>query len=102
MAADEPRAQHAEDPAAETDPLAGFEASMEELERLVERMEQGQQSLEAALQDFERGIHLTRRCQQALTQAQQKVDVLMEQREDAGTEPFEGTGENGSSDGTDS
>jgi exodeoxyribonuclease VII small subunit len=53
-----------------------FEAALAELEGLVERMEQGEISLEESLKDFERGIALTRQCQQALKQAEQKVQRL--------------------------
>lgn len=56
-----------------------FEAALEELETLVERMEAGDLSLDASLAAFERGIHLTRRCQQALSEAEQRVQVLLEQ-----------------------
>ncbi|MCG5513768.1 exodeoxyribonuclease VII small subunit [Ectothiorhodospira shaposhnikovii] len=62
-------------PAAEP---ATFEQDLEALEALVTRMEQGELSLEASLKEFERGIALTRRCQQALTQAEQKVRQLTE------------------------
>lgn len=59
-----------------TKPLA-FEAAMQELEALVARMEQGDRSLEDALKDFERGVELTRRCQVALREAEQKVQQLI-------------------------
>lgn len=55
-----------------------FEAALDELEALVERMEQGESSLEDSLKDFERGIELTRTCQAALTEAEQKVQILLE------------------------
>ena len=54
-----------------------FEKTMQELEKLVERMEQGDLSLEQSLKDFERGVELTRLCQSALRDAEQKVQVLM-------------------------
>ncbi|EHQ51063.1 exodeoxyribonuclease VII small subunit [Ectothiorhodospira sp. PHS-1] len=57
---------------------ATFEQDLEALEALVARMEQGELSLEVSLKEFERGIALTRRCQQALTQAEQKVRQLTE------------------------
>lgn len=64
-----------------------FEAALEELETLVERMEGGELSLDASLAAFERGIHLTRRCQQALTEAEQRVQVLLEKEDGSlGTE----------------
>ncbi|GMR01052.1 MAG: exodeoxyribonuclease VII small subunit [Gammaproteobacteria bacterium] len=55
-----------------------FEASMGELESLVERMEEGDQSLEDSLKDFERGIALTRRCQKSLQETEQKIQQLIE------------------------
>jgi exodeoxyribonuclease VII small subunit len=54
-----------------------FEKSMSELEGVVARLEQGDVPLEEALKSFERGIALTRACQQALTQAEQKVELLV-------------------------
>lgn len=54
-----------------------FETALEELETLVERMEGGETSLEESLADFERGIELTRSCQTALTEAEQKVEILL-------------------------
>ncbi len=65
-----------------------FETSMAELESLVERMEQGETKLEDALQDFERGIALTRACRQSLSDAEQKVQILLEQNEQAAPESF--------------
>lgn len=58
---------------------AGFEKSLAELEKLVERMESGDQKLEDALKDFERGIELTRQCQAALQAAELKVSKLLEE-----------------------
>ena len=54
-----------------------FEASLAQLEDLVEKMETGELSLEDSLKTFEQGIALTRECQQALKQAEQKVNVLL-------------------------
>lgn len=53
-----------------------FEASMAELEAIVERLEKGDLSLEDSLEQFERGVGLTRSCQAALRQAEQRVKVL--------------------------
>ena len=55
-----------------------FEKSLNELESLVEQMEKGEMSLEESLKAFERGIVLARTCQQALKEAEQKVQILME------------------------
>ena len=55
-----------------------FEESLSELEELVERLEQGDQTLENSLKDFERGVELTRNCQTALQDAEQRVEQLIE------------------------
>jgi exodeoxyribonuclease VII small subunit len=66
-----------------------FEATLAELEELVERMEQGEMPLEDSLRDFERGIALTRQCQQALKDAEQKVQQLSAKQADADLQPFD-------------
>ena len=53
-----------------------FEAALAELEAIVQRLEQGDISLEESLRQFERGVVLTRSCQKALRQAEQKIRVL--------------------------
>lgn len=55
-----------------------FEASLQQLEQLVQQMEQGKLSLEESMQAFEKGVALTRECQQALHKAEQKVQLLMQ------------------------
>jgi len=57
--------------------LPDFEKSLRELETIVERMEQGELSLDESLKQFERGVALTRACQSALQQAEQKVEILL-------------------------
>ena len=71
-----------------TDPPS-FEDALSELETLVEQMEGGEMSLEQSLSAFERGIALTKQCQQALQSAEQKVDILTAKTADAPTEPFD-------------
>ena len=61
-----------------------FESSMEELEGLVQRLEQGDSPLEESLEQFERGVQLIRSCRQALESAEQKVEILTRE----GLEPF--------------
>ncbi|MFT7687529.1 MAG: exodeoxyribonuclease VII small subunit [Candidatus Azotimanducaceae bacterium] len=65
-----------------------FEESLAKLEALVEKMESGELSLEDSLSTFEEGIKLTRSCQDALKQAEQKVQILMEKGGEVSTEPF--------------
>lgn len=66
-----------------------FEDSLGALEGLVEAMEQGDLSLEDSLKAFEQGIRLTRECQQALEQAEQKVALLVKAGELPAAEPFD-------------
>ena len=56
-----------------------FEASLEELEALGERMEDGELSLEDSLKTFERGMALAKSCQTALDKAEQRVEQLSEE-----------------------
>jgi exodeoxyribonuclease VII small subunit len=77
--------------AAEPLSMRSFETALKELEVLVERMEKGDRSLEESLQDFERGVTLTRQCQEALKTAEQKVQQLMEQNGKASLVPFDET-----------
>ncbi len=58
--------------------IAVFEKSLEELEILFHDLEQGELSLEQSLTAFERGVKLTRECQQALKTAEQRVEQLVE------------------------
>ena len=67
-----------------------FEASLGQLEQLVEQMEDGELSLEESLKAFEQGVKLTRECQQALKQAEQKVQLLTEQNGEPVATPFTG------------
>jgi exodeoxyribonuclease VII small subunit len=54
-----------------------LEKSLSELEAIVEELESGDLSLEKAMQKFEQGIKLTRGCQTALKDAEQKVEILL-------------------------
>lgn len=54
-----------------------FERSLAELEAIVDKLEQGELSLDESLKHFERGVQLTRVCQTALKQAEQKVQILL-------------------------
>lgn len=70
-----------------------FEQSLSELQALVERLESGELSLEDSLSAFEQGVRLTRDCQAALGQAEQKVQLLLQQGGDVQTAPFTVEGE---------
>ncbi|MHB8535770.1 MAG: exodeoxyribonuclease VII small subunit [Sulfuricaulis sp.] len=65
-----------------------FEAALAELEKIVEKMESGEQSLEESLKSFQRGIELTRTCQQGLKEAEQRVEKLVQKNGEFAIEPL--------------
>ncbi len=68
-----------------------LEKSLSQLEQLVEELENGELPLEKAMQKFEQGIKLTRECQAALKDAEQRVEVLTKSA--GGGEDLEAFGE---------
>ena len=71
-----------------------FEKSIVKLEAIVEKLESGDQTLEASLKLFEEGIQLTRRCQQALEQAENKITILTQNNEEWLAESEDNHGDN--------
>jgi len=65
-----------------------FEQSLAELERLVTHMEQGEPTLEETLENFELGIRLSKICQQAIDEAEQRVRILVDKEGNFEAEPF--------------
>ncbi|PWT90548.1 MAG: exodeoxyribonuclease VII small subunit [Blastocatellia bacterium] len=54
-----------------------FEASLEALERIVQQLEDGDLPLEKSLELFEQGIKLSRECQERLSQAERRIEILL-------------------------
>ncbi len=75
-------------PPSDSKPL-DFEAAMRDLEEIVERLEHGDLPLEDSLKAFERGILLTRACQTALKDAEQKVEILLKKAGGTRVEEFD-------------
>ena len=69
--------------------ISDFEKSLKELEKIVERMEKGEQTLEASLKDFERGNALAESCRASLEDAEQRIERLVEKADGFEHEPFE-------------
>lgn len=65
-----------------------FEQSLKELEELVLQLEKGDIPLEESLKSFEHGIQLTRACQKALKEAEQKVDILLKDHGEESLKPL--------------
>ncbi|HDP36027.1 MAG TPA: exodeoxyribonuclease VII small subunit [Candidatus Hydrogenedentes bacterium] len=69
---------------------SGFEQDLEKLEAIVEALEEGGLPLEKALKQFETGIELTRKCEQALRQAEQKIEMLVRNMDgEMAAQPFD-------------
>lgn len=64
---------------------SNFESSLTALERIVRDMEQGDLPLEKSLELFEQGVRLSRECQERLSEAERRVEVLLR---DAEGRPF--------------
>ena len=79
-------------PPEEASPVADFEASLDQLEQLVEKMEHGEMTLEESLAAYELGVGLYRRCQTALEQAELRVRLLSDPDNPAAAESFPAAG----------
>ncbi|MCO4313237.1 exodeoxyribonuclease VII small subunit [Pectobacterium versatile] len=71
-----------------TEQPVSFESSLNELEKIVTRLESGELPLDDALNEFEHGIQLARQGQQKLQQAEQRVQILLSGDPDASLSPF--------------
>ena len=69
--------------------ISDFEKSLKELETIVERMQKGEQTLEASLKDFERGNVLATACRASLEEAEQRIEKLVDKSGGFEREPFE-------------
>ncbi len=70
-----------------------FEEALEQLESTVDQLETGDLDLETALQVFEQGVALSRRCAAELERAERRIEVLS----DRGEEPFDASADGESS-----
>ncbi len=66
---------------------ANFESSLTALEKIVRELERGDLPLERSLELFEQGVRLSRECQERLSQAERRIEILMR---DAKGEPVIG------------
>ena len=69
--------------------IGRFEASLDELESLVQKMERGDMSLDESLGAYERGIALYRQCQSALEKAELRVKLLSDPLKPESAEDFD-------------
>jgi len=66
-----------------------FEKSLADLEAVVEKLEHGELGLEDSLKLFERGVQLTRICQTALEDAEQRVEILLQKNGETSIVPMD-------------
>ena len=66
-----------------------FETALTDLEGIVEELESGELSLEDSLKSFEKGIELTRKCQEQLSKAELQVKKLIEENGELKTVPLQ-------------
>lgn len=66
-----------------------FEKKLTELEAIVDKMEAGELSLDDSLKSFEKGVKLSRECNEALNKAELKVKKLLKAEEGSKTEDFD-------------
>jgi len=61
--------------------IKDFETAITELETIVKKLEEGDLALEASLQLYERGVHLSRFCHARLEEAEKRIEILNERGE---------------------
>ena len=68
--------------------MASFETSLEELEKVVKELEEGDIPIEQALALFEKGIGLSESCRKQLEEAETRVEILLKKNGKVPAEPF--------------
>lgn len=84
-----------------TTKLPSLEESLTEIAQLVDKMEHGELTLEQSLSNFERGITLVKHCQKVLSEAEQKVQLLVQQNGQETLNPYPTDSEGSSDDAID-
>jgi exodeoxyribonuclease VII small subunit len=78
----------------EKEAAPAFEASLDELERVVKELEKGELSLERSLELFERGMTLSAECRKQLEDAETRVELLVKRGTKTVAVPFDPTQDN--------
>ena len=55
-----------------------FEKSMEELEKIVEKLEKGDLNLDESVEEFEKGMKISKECNKILESAEKKITILLQ------------------------
>ena len=70
-------------------PAPGFEASLDDLEKVTKELESGELPLERALELFEQGMKLSEKCRKQLEEAETRVEILLKKNDQIAPEPFQ-------------
>jgi exodeoxyribonuclease VII small subunit len=70
-------------------PAPGFEASLDDLEKVTKELESGELPLERALDLFEQGMKLSEKCRKQLEEAETRVEILLKKNDQVAPEPFQ-------------
>ena len=65
-----------------------FEEGLDQLEKVVKKLEDGDLPLEKSLELFEQGVRLSDSCQKQLREAEHKVEILLNKNGKIETEPL--------------
>jgi exodeoxyribonuclease VII small subunit len=74
--------------AKKTEKKPSFEEGLEQLEKIVEDLEDGELPLEKSLELFEKGVQLSEDCRKQLEEAESKVEILLKKEGRVEAEPF--------------
>lgn len=66
-----------------------FEENMENLEKIVQELEKGELNLDESIKKFEEGMHLSKRCNEILEEAEKKITILIKKEDNLEEEKFE-------------
>ena len=70
------------------DKLPNLEESLTEISKLIDKMEHSELTLEQSLSNFERGVTLIKHCQKILEEAEQKVQILIQNNHQEGLSAY--------------
>lgn len=65
-----------------------FESAMEELELIAKSLEKGDLNLDESVKQFEKGIKLSKKCNEILENAEKRISILIQDGEELKEESF--------------
>ncbi len=65
-----------------------FEKSMEELEKIVAKLEKGDLNLDDSVKEFEKGMKISKECNNILESAEKRITILLQKEGNIEEENF--------------